>query len=294
MMTGAAGEAAADRGVRRTSIAWRDASVELVDLGGAAGSGERVAPGRRPTILFLHGDDGVDAALPLLVRLAEAGRVIAPSHPGFGRSSLPPHFRSVDDLAYFHLDLLERLDLRDVVLVGASFGGWIAAEIAVRNASRLSALVLCGALGIRIADDETVPDILDLFTAPQSEIDRGMFADPQQWQRGSAGVSDEALYIEARDRESFCLFGWSPLLHNPRLRHWLHRIPVPALVLWGERDGIVSPDYGRAYAAAIPGARFALVPGTAHRCYREKPDLVASHIRDFVQGACGAPAALRA
>ncbi|MCW5772457.1 MAG: alpha/beta fold hydrolase [Rhodospirillaceae bacterium] len=264
--------------MRRTTLPLRGTAVELVEMGAG-----------RP-IVFLHDDDGVDAALPMLRRLAAFGRVYAPSHPGFGRSGLPPHFRTVDDLAYFHLDLLDRLDLRDVLLVGASFGGWIAAEIAVRNLARISALALCAPVGIRVAADETAADILDVFTQPEAEIERALYTDPVRWRLTAEAVSDEDLHIVARNRESFCLFGWSPLLHNPALRHWLHRIDVPTLVLWGARDGIAAPDYGRAFAGAIPGAKFSVLAGAAHRLCRERPDDVAAEIARFAAASVAARA----
>src|SRR5690606_33682823 len=63
-------------------------------------------------LLFLHPGCGTEADAPVLDRLAEHARVIAPSHPGFGTSELPKGFTTVDDLAYFYLDLMDELDLR--------------------------------------------------------------------------------------------------------------------------------------------------------------------------------------
>ena len=67
----------------------------------------------------------------------------------------------------------------------------------------------------------------------------------------------------ARGREAFARFGWKPYMHNPRLKRWLHRIDIPTLLLWGERDGIVSTAYGEAWRAAIPGARMEIIPTPA-------------------------------
>jgi len=80
--------------------------------------------------------------------------VIAPSHPGFGHSELPRGMSTVDDMSYFYLDLIEELGLRDLVVVGASFGGWIAAEIASKTCERLSRLVLIGAVGAKFGARE--------------------------------------------------------------------------------------------------------------------------------------------
>lgn len=253
----------------RAVLSVRGIKVEIIDRGSG-----------RP-IVFLHADEGAEANGDLLSRLGSMGRVIAPSHPGFGRSDLPPEFKSVDDLAYFYLTLFDDMKLDDAVLVGASFGGWIAAEIAIRTCKHISHLVLCGAFGIRVARDETAVDIQDVFTLPQDEIDRRLYAQPELWRARLNAASDEDFHLATRNREALCLYGWSPYMHNPVLRRWLSRIAVPTLVLWGERDGIVSPDYGRAFAGAIPGARFHLIENAAHRCYLERPDRVAREIADF-------------
>ena len=44
-------------------------------------------------------------------------------------------------------------------------------------------------------------------------------------------------------------------MHNPRLKHWLHRIDLPTLLLWGEQDGIVTPAYGERWRKLFPGRR---------------------------------------
>src|SRR5262245_65641789 len=93
---------------------------------------EAIEKGRGRPLLFLHPGIGLDRNAPVIDRLAENARVIAPSHPGFGGSEQPKSFTTVDDLAYFYLDLLEELDLQNTVLVGVSLGAWIAAEIAVK------------------------------------------------------------------------------------------------------------------------------------------------------------------
>src|SRR3954470_8573745 len=113
-----------------TSLVVNGTTIEAVDKGDG-----------RP-ILFLHPGIGIDPAAPVLSELAKGGRVIAPSHPGFGTSQLPKGMTSVDDVSYFYLDLLDQLDLHDVVVVGVGLGGWLAAEIAVKNSTRLSRLLL--------------------------------------------------------------------------------------------------------------------------------------------------------
>ncbi len=89
-------------------------------------------------LLLLHGGDGPQSHLPFFQRLTEQFDVIAPTHPGFASSPIPEHFDALEDLVYLYLDLLDALDVRNVVLMGFAMGGWVAAELAVRNTTRLA------------------------------------------------------------------------------------------------------------------------------------------------------------
>ena len=103
--------------------------------------------GAGATVLFLHGAAGA-AWDPLLDRLSDGYRVLAPEHPGFGRGQIPDWMMGVGDVAFFYLDLMQALDLRDVHLVGHGLGGWIAAEIAIRSTARLASLALLAPAGV--------------------------------------------------------------------------------------------------------------------------------------------------
>src|SRR5277367_4935116 len=123
---------------------------------------EIVERGSGPPLLFLHAENGIEPASAAIDELAKGAHVIAPTHPGFGRSELANGMRTVDDLSYFYLDLLDQLDLSELTVVGGSFGAWIAAEIAVKSTARLSRLVMANAVGVKVADRET-RDIVDIF-----------------------------------------------------------------------------------------------------------------------------------
>lgn len=225
--------------------------------------------GQGQTVIFMHPGLGLFGSERFLKLLAARYEVVAPSHPGFGRSELPQWMSHIDDLAYFHLDLLTALDLRDVTLIGVSFGGWVAAEIAIKSTERIAQLVLVDALGIKIGDRET-RDIADIYALPRSELDRRSFANPAD-KPSVAAMTDDDLKILAGNREAEALFGWAPYMHDPKLRRRLGRIQIPTLVVWGEQDGIVTPDYGRAFAEAIPEATFEVIEGAAHYAHIEQP-----------------------
>jgi pimeloyl-ACP methyl ester carboxylesterase len=245
---------------------------------------ELIKRGSGRPLLLLHPAIGIKATDAVIDRLAQSFTVLAPSHPGFGRSELPRAMTTVDDLAYFYLDLMEELDLRETVVAGISFGGWIAAEIAIKSTQRLSHLVLADAVGIKLGDREH-RDIADIFTTKQSEVDRLAYHDPKLAAVDHATISDDDALIMFRNREAAALFAWSPYMYDPKLAGRLHRIRVPTLVLWGASDRIVSSDYGRAYAKLIAGAQFELIEQAGHYPHLERPDLFAQKVVDFAARA---------
>ncbi len=244
---------------------------------------ELIERGAGKPLLFLHPGIGIEPTAPVLDRLAARARVLAPVHPGFGRSEQPKSFDTVDDLAYFYLDLLDELDLRDTVVVGVSFGGWIAAEIAIKSTERISHLVLANAVGIKVGDRET-RDIVDIWAIPEKELVELAYFDPAVGTHDYKAMPDAEVLAAARNREATARYAWSPYMHAPKLRSRLHRIRIPTLVLWGAADRILSEPYGRAYGAAIPAARFELIERAGHFPHLEQPELFADRIFAFVEG----------
>lgn len=261
-----------------TSVASPDVPVSSLSVEGV--TLEVVARGQGRPLLFLHPEIGLDPDATVLDLFAARARVIAPSHPGFGRSDLPRAITTVDDLAYFYLDLLETIDLTDVILVGVSLGAWIAAEIAVKTTERISHLVLANPFGIKVSDRET-RDIVDMFAISEQEYHDLAYHDASAARRDYAAVSDEDARIVARNRESTGRFGWSPYMHDPKLKGRLHRIKIPTLVLWGTSDRLAREDYGHAYAAAIPESRFETITQAGHFPHLEQPEEFARRVFAF-------------
>jgi pimeloyl-ACP methyl ester carboxylesterase len=241
--------------------------------------------GSGPPLLLLHGGGGaLDPSGEFLNLLAGHFEVIAPSHPGFGHSALPDLFDSIDDLAYVYLDLLEQYDLHDVILMGFSLGGWIAAEVAVRCAYRLAQLILAGPVGIKAGDRET-RDIPDVFALPPEEVTRLVYMDPKRYAPDYSRMSDDQLRVIARNRESLALFAWEPYMHNPKLRYRLGRLRLPTLLIRGAGDGLVSQSYLEAYCAAIPGARIETIAACGHSPQIEQPRALFERVVSFTAGA---------
>lgn len=229
-----------------------------------------VRQGAGPPLVLLHGGDGPQDQLPFFQRLAEHFAVIAPVHPGFDGSAVPPHFDSLDDLVYLYLDMLDALDLRQVVLVGFAMGGWAAVEIAVRTTARLAKLILVDAVGVKPGGRET-RDIADIFGMAEAQLARLLYHDPAR-SPDLGAVSDEDMTRLAANRIAHAMYTWHPYMHNPKLRYRLHRIDVPALLVWGESDGVVSTAYAEAYRAMLPDARLVVIPEAGHLPQVEQPE----------------------
>ena len=237
--------------------------------------------GAGPPVLLLHGMDTVHREARFLDLLGAHAEIIAPSSPGFGNTRRPPDFDTIYDLVHLYLALIDELPYDKLALVGLSFGGWLAAEVAAACSHKLSRLVLVDPLGIKLGDRES-RDILDVFNVNPAEVRRCSWHDPKNAPDYDA-MTDEELIIHARNREALCLYGWHPCLYNPQLKQWLGRIRVPTLVLWGASDRVVTPDYGRAYAGLIPGARFELIEAAGHHPEIERPEDFVERVAAFLK-----------
>ena len=248
---------------------------------------EVVERGEGRPILLLHGEEGLDPKSPFLDLLAACGRVIAPSHPGFGHSPDAETSDTIDDLAYLYLDLLAEQGFHEVTLIGFSLGGWVAAEMAVKSTDRLAKLILVDPVGIKVGDRET-RDIPDIFALRPDEVARLQYHDPARAVVDYTTLSDDALTVIARNREAVALYGWEPYFHNPKLRQRLHRINVPTLLLWGASDRFVTPGYyGAAYRDAIPGARLAVIERAGHFPHLEQPQAFVERVCKFFDSVIG-------
>lgn len=190
-------------------------------------------------------------------------RVLVPTHPGFGGTPKPSELNDVTDLARAYVTLLDQLDLSEVTVVGNSFGGWLAAEIALRQSPRVSGAIIIDGIGIE-ADGHPMTDVSGMSPA---EIRTYSFHDPGKVpvppNTAGAGPSPDVL----------ALIGYTgPAMSDPTLSERLAHLDLPVHVLWGESDRIVTPDYGKIYAAAIPKATFTLLPRTGHLPQVETPE----------------------
>ena len=236
--------------------------------------------GDGPPLLFLHSGGGFEPEDAFVAMLARRYRVIAPSHPGFGHSSLPDWMDAIDDIAHVYLELMDRLDLRRVKMIGCSIGGWIAAELATKTPDRIEKLVLVGPEGVKTGRRDQL-DIPDIFALPQEEMARLRFHDPAKAKIDLAKLSPEQLRIMARNNESLALLVWEPYMHNPKLAHRLHRLTMPVLMMRGASDGLVSAEYLARYAKLVPQARIETIEAAGHLPQLEQPEAFVQKIVAF-------------
>jgi pimeloyl-ACP methyl ester carboxylesterase len=213
--------------------------------------------------LLLHGGAGPASMQPFASLLAARhdARVLAPVHPGFGLTSRPAGLDDIQALAQLYVAYLAELSLEGVTVVGNSVGGWVAAELALLAPERLSRVVLVDAVGVGLSP----PQIMALS-----------FHDPAPFVRDPAGLSETERAALANNRAA--LAAYAPQMTDRTLATRLAGLQVPVLVVWGESDGIVDVNYGRAYAEAIPGARFEVLPDTGHVPQLETPEQLLSVI----------------
>jgi pimeloyl-ACP methyl ester carboxylesterase len=245
--------------------------------------------GGRP-ILLLHGIEPVSQEASFVDLLARYGEIIAPSHPGFGNSPRAEDFETVYDLVQLYREVLDELPATAAV-IGFSFGGWIAAELAAQGHPKLDRLVLVDPVGIKLSGREE-RDIAHFFNTHPATLARLAWHDPARRPPGIYGLGWQTMIDEAtpdadmvalaRSWDALCLYAWRPHMYNPQLKQWLRRIAVPTLVLWGADDGVVTPDYGRRYAGLIPGARFEVIERAGHHPELEQPQAFAECLGHFL------------
>jgi pimeloyl-ACP methyl ester carboxylesterase len=218
--------------------------------------------------------------LPFMTQLAERYDVIVPDHPGFGQSDLPKWLDNIHDLAYFYLDFIEALGLKDLHLVGGSLGGWIACELAIRQTAPLKTLTLVAPAGVRLAGTRK----LDTFLMSPEALTRALFFDQTLADAILAQPpSDERMETQLKNQYSFARVAWQPRLFDPHLAKWLHRIDIPTLIVWGDSDRLIPPAYAAEFARLIPETQTEIIAQCGHLPQFEKTAQFVSVLTRFIE-----------
>jgi pimeloyl-ACP methyl ester carboxylesterase len=244
------------------------------------GSIQILRGGEGPPLLFLHAAGGAGTWLPFHGLLARHFEVIAPDHPGFGGSDDLPEVEAIDDLVYHYLDVLDRLGLERVDVVGGSLGGWIAAELAVHSPERIRRLGLLGAAGLRVPGNMAT----DVFLKTPEQVVAILYKHPEVAAASMPAEPDiDFILAVQRDMAGLARYGWAPYLNDPKLERRLHRVRAPTLVLWADDDRVVPIEHGRLYAERIPDATLRIVEDCGHAMYFEQPEAFADAIIEFLE-----------
>ena len=229
--------------------------------------------GTGPAVLLLHGGGGPRTVDGFASVLADRGhRVITPVHPGYDGTFRPDDLTDIPGLARLYRRLLDELELADVTVVGNSIGGWIAAELGILGSPRIGRLVLVDAVGLQLAEHPPV----DFFSLTMDDVADLSYFTPDAFRLNVATMPAAQREAMAANRETLAVYGRT--MSDPTLLARLPQITTPTLVVWGAADRIVVPEHGRAYTAAIPGARFELIPDAGHLPQLETPQKLADLI----------------
>lgn len=228
--------------------------------------------------LLLHGGAGPQSVDGFAALLASSGpaRVLTPLHPGFGGSPRPEGLASMPGLARLYVQLLADLGLTGVTVIGNSIGGWIAAEIALLNSPRVSGVILVDAAGLKIDAHPSA----DFFSLTMDQVAELSYFNPDAFRIDLDSLPPAAKAAMAANRAALAIYGGTAMA-DPSLLGRLPAVAAPVLVVWGAADRMIPVEQGQAYAAAIPGAQFRLIPDAGHLPQLETPDELLKIVGDL-------------
>jgi pimeloyl-ACP methyl ester carboxylesterase len=255
------------------------ASEQIIELQGGKWKTRVLSAGEGSPVVFLHGAGGL-VWDPFLEGLAHRHRVLAPEHPGTGSSQGVEHLEDVLDLVLYYGELFDALGVTSAPLVGHSFGGMVAAEIAAINPERVPRLVLIAPIGLWL-DDHPIPDI---STVTPSQLPALLLADPAGPAAAALTVPDpsdpEVLFRAAMNMASVLQFIWP--LPDKGLSRRLYRVRAETLLIWGRQDRLVDSAYGPLFVSAVPRARLEIVEGAGHLPHIEQAAEVTTLVNSFL------------
>ena len=238
--------------------------------------GRRLEDGQGEQMLFLHGAAGLTGWLPFFGELAKHWRLLVPEHPGFGTSPRPGWITSISDLASYYERYVE--DLGPVHLVGSSFGGWLAGELALRSPNLVRSLTLIAPAGMRPRAPGSGVGALPTREARVRRLyyDQRL-ADATLAQQPTA----KELDIEENNWKTTALLG-GPTFHNPNLASRVSRIQKRSLLLWGREDAVIKFDQASAWLQALPQSEVAAFDECGHLPHVEKVRAAADAVARFL------------
>jgi pimeloyl-ACP methyl ester carboxylesterase len=259
--------------------------LKTIDLRGGDFSVKYYQAGRGEPLIFLHSAGGLPTFTPELEALSGRFEVTAPLLPAFGSTGEEHLHEDVQKLVFWGWDLLDALGIERPILVGHSFGGMMAAEMAATEPGRVRKLVLIAPAGLYLEAHPT----LDIFAASPDKLVRAAFHDPESTAAKAfmapppdPAAATEAIVARAKALAMAGRFLWPN--GDRGLNERLYRIKAPTLLLWGESDGIVPPAHAEAFKRMLTGAasvRLQKIAAAGHLLFAEQPQASVQAIIDF-------------
>jgi pimeloyl-ACP methyl ester carboxylesterase len=237
--------------------------------------------GKGPPLLYLHSAGGETEWTVFHQLLAEHFTVYLPAHPGFALSTGLDQVRDIDDYAWHYVDLLAKLGMQRVPVVGFSLGGWIGMELAIRRPNLVDRLLLVNSAGLHVPGSP----MAELFIDELDDLRQLLFFDPDSPvvdQAMPRSLDDPRILLWVRAREATARVGWNPYLHNPRLPDHLKRIECPVRILWGREDRLIPLAHGEFLAEHLPNAELRILEQCGHMLPFEKPNEFAAQTAEFL------------
>ena len=221
-----------------------------------------------PPVLVLHGGGGPFTVAPIAAHYESNSHVLLPTHPGWDGTARPDDVADIPALAAIYLQLLADRELRDVLVIGSSLGGWIASEMAASDTEhRIGRLVIIDGAGI----DAPEHPVVNFFGLTPRQIAEHSWHDPERGFLDPATLPPERVAAQRANMQTMAVYTAQNGMHDPALQARLGEVEIPTLVLWGASDRVFTPGYGRAYAAEFPHASFELIAEAGHLPQLEQP-----------------------
>ncbi len=256
--------------------------------------------GEGSPLLFIHGLGGSwPNWLEQLPVFAETHRVVAVDLPGFGHSPMPRETISISGYARTLDALLDGLDIDAAAVVGNSMGGFVAAELAINFPRRVERLVLVSAAGLSTYNDRAGTRALSGLRRAERMVSAyaGWVAAHSDAVARRPGLRNATLgfvashpgrlpaalaaeQIRGAGKPGFVQGLAANLDYDFRDR--LAEIACPTLIVWGDKDRVITARDADRFAELIPGSRKVVFEDTGHVPMLERPGAFNALLDEFL------------
>ena len=242
--------------------------------------------GHGEPLVFLHSAGGFYWD-DFLDQLADRYAVYAPYFPGTepGKPDLIKAVDSLWDVVTAYDDMLDALGLQQTTLMGHSFGGLLACELAAQRKAAITKLILIAPMGLW--RDDAPYTVADWCVPELDELPKILFhrLDEPRVQRRLAVPDDEEEAARLQVHSTWTLGCTGKVIWpipDKGLKKRIHRITAPSLIVWGENDRLIPPVYASDFETAIDGAQVSMIPGCGHDPLLEQCERLSKDVAEFL------------